>query len=164
MAEENKVSFSMSGVSKTYASANQPIIKNIYLSFFYGAKIGKGVRIKPRVQVTSPWLLRIGDWCWLGEALWIDNLDLVHIGDEVCLSQGSYLCTGNHDYRRQSFDLRLGKITIEAESWIAAKSILAPGITVGRGAIVSLGSVVLSDVTQNTIVRGNPAVVVGHRY
>ena len=40
MAEENKVIFSMSGVSKTYASANQPIIKNIYLSFFYGAKIG----------------------------------------------------------------------------------------------------------------------------
>ena len=40
MAEENKVIFSMSGISKTYASANQPIIKNIYLSFFYGAKIG----------------------------------------------------------------------------------------------------------------------------
>ena len=40
MAEENKVIFSMSGVSKTYASANQPIIKNIYLSLFYGAKIG----------------------------------------------------------------------------------------------------------------------------
>ena len=41
MAEENKVIFSMSGVSKTLCpSANQPIIKNIYLSFFYGAKIG----------------------------------------------------------------------------------------------------------------------------
>tara|TARA_X000000950_G_scaffold135138_2_gene168154 strand:+ start:9286 stop:10980 length:1695 start_codon:yes stop_codon:yes gene_type:complete len=40
MADDNKVIFSMSGVSKTYPSANQPVIKNIYLSFFYGAKIG----------------------------------------------------------------------------------------------------------------------------
>ena len=40
MADDKKVIFSMSGVSKTYPSANQPIIKNIYLSFFYGAKIG----------------------------------------------------------------------------------------------------------------------------
>ena len=40
MADDNKVIFSMSGLSKTYPSANQPVIKNIYLSFFYGAKIG----------------------------------------------------------------------------------------------------------------------------
>ena len=40
MADDKKVIFSMTGVSKTYASANQPVLKNIYLSFFYGAKIG----------------------------------------------------------------------------------------------------------------------------
>ncbi|MDX1829114.1 MAG: energy-dependent translational throttle protein EttA [Lutibacter sp.] len=40
MADDNKVIFSMSGVSKTYQSANKQVLKNIYLSFFYGAKIG----------------------------------------------------------------------------------------------------------------------------
>ena len=40
MSEEKKVIFSMNGVSKTFPSANQPVLKNIYLSFFYGAKIG----------------------------------------------------------------------------------------------------------------------------
>ena len=40
MADDKKVIFSMNGVSKTYPSANQPVLKNIYLSFFYGAKIG----------------------------------------------------------------------------------------------------------------------------
>ena len=40
MADDNKVIFSMSGVTKTYQSSNQPILKGIYLSFFYGAKIG----------------------------------------------------------------------------------------------------------------------------
>ncbi|MBT8323292.1 MAG: energy-dependent translational throttle protein EttA [Eudoraea sp.] len=40
MSEDKKVIFSMAGVSKTYKNANAPVIKNIYLSFFYGAKIG----------------------------------------------------------------------------------------------------------------------------
>ena len=40
MSEDNKVIFSMSGVSKTYQSTNKQVLKNIYLSFFYGAKIG----------------------------------------------------------------------------------------------------------------------------
>ena len=40
MSDDKKVIFSMSGVSKTYPAAQQPVLKNIYLSFFYGAKIG----------------------------------------------------------------------------------------------------------------------------
>ncbi|WP_103068100.1 energy-dependent translational throttle protein EttA [Aquimarina sediminis] len=40
MSDDKKVIFSMSGVSKTFKSANTPVLKNIYLSFFYGAKIG----------------------------------------------------------------------------------------------------------------------------
>jgi len=40
MSDDKKVIFSMSGVSKTYTGANKPILNNIYLSFFYGAKIG----------------------------------------------------------------------------------------------------------------------------
>ncbi|WP_282113360.1 energy-dependent translational throttle protein EttA [Maribacter stanieri] len=40
MSDDKKVIFSMSGVTKTYKNANTPVLKNIYLSFFYGAKIG----------------------------------------------------------------------------------------------------------------------------
>lgn len=40
MADDKKVIFSMSGVTKTYKNSNTPVLKNIYLSFFYGAKIG----------------------------------------------------------------------------------------------------------------------------
>ena len=134
-----------------------------WLLRLFGASIGFGGRIKPRVCITAPWNLSIGDHCWLGEELWIDNLATVVIGDHVCLSQGAYLCTGNHDYRSQQFDLRLGSITVHSEAWIAAKSVLAPGVTVGFGAIVSLGAVVLSDVPDRAIVRGNPAVVINQR-
>lgn len=129
----------------------------------FGARFGFGGRIKPRVFITAPWNLIVGDHCWLGEELWIDNLADVVIGDHVCLSQGTYLCTGNHDYRKPFFNLRLGSITVQSEAWVAAKSVLAPGVTVGRRAIVSLGSVVFEDVPPNSIVRGNPAKLVGHR-
>ena len=40
MSEDKKIIFSMNGVTKTFQSANTPVLKNIYLSFFYGAKIG----------------------------------------------------------------------------------------------------------------------------
>ena len=129
----------------------------------FGACLGCGGRVKPRVHITSPWMLRVGDHCWLGEDLWIDNLAPVMIGDQVCLSQGVYLCTGNHDYRSSTFDLRLGPITIDDQAWIAAKAVLAPGTQVGVGAVVVLGAVVSGVIPAGAIVRGNPAVVVGQR-
>ena len=129
----------------------------------FGAQVGQGGRIKPGVRITAPWNLSLGRHCWLGEDLWIDNLAPVQIGDHVCLSQGVYLCTGNHDYRRVTFDLRLGEITIESQAWIAAKAVLAPGTHVGAAAVVGLGAVANGLIPAGAIVRGNPAVVVGQR-
>jgi putative colanic acid biosynthesis acetyltransferase WcaF len=129
----------------------------------FGARVGAGGRIKPGLQVTFPWRLTIGDHCWLGEHLWIDNLAPVTLGDRVCLSQGAYLCTGNHDFRSPGFELRLGPISIGSDAWIAARAVLAPGCVIGTGAVVGLGAVASGSVPPGAIVRGNPAVVVGER-
>lgn len=120
----------------------------------FGARIGRGGRIKPRLRVKFPWRLSVGDDCWLGEAVWIDNLAPVRLGDRVCISQGAYLCTGNHDYTSPGFDLRLGPITIDDDAWIAAMAILAPGTRVGAGAVVGLGTVVGGVVPPGAIIRG----------
>ena len=88
---------------------------------------------------------------------------LVELRDRVCISQGVYFCTGNHDYRSPGFDLRAEKIFINSDVWIAACSVLAPGASIGTGAIVVLGSVVSGKVPPGVIVRGNPAVIVGKR-
>ena len=129
----------------------------------FGATIGQGVRIKPGVKVKFPWRLTVGNHTWLGENLWIDNLAPVTIGDHVCLSQGVYLCTGNHDWEKPTFDLRLGEIHIESGSWVAAKAILGPGVTVGEGAILSLGGVTTRSLDPWTIYSGNPAQAVKPR-
>ena len=129
----------------------------------FGARIGSGCRLKPGLRVKFPWRLQVGQACWLGEDAWLDNLAPVTLGDRVCLSQGAYLCTGNHDFRSPGFDLLLGPITIGSDAWLAARSVLAPGTQIGPGAVVALGAVVSGSVPAGAIVRGNPAVVVGQR-
>ena len=130
----------------------------------FGARIGGGCRIKPGLRVKFPWRLQVGEGCWLAEDAWLDNLALISLGDRVCISQGAYLCTGNHDFSSPDFDLRLAPITICSDSWIAAFTVLAPGTYVGPGAVVSLGAVVSGTVQERCIVRGNPALVVGQRH
>ena len=129
----------------------------------FGARIGNGCRLKPGLRVKFPWRLVVGHHCWLAEDAWIDNLAPVTLGDRVCLSQGAYLCTGNHDFRSPGFDLRLGPITIGSDAWIAARAVIAPGTQIGAGTVVALGAVVSGAVPAGAIVRGNPAVVVGQR-
>lgn len=123
----------------------------------FGAKIGKGVNIKPRVHVKFPWRLRIGDNCWIGERVWIDNLDQVTIGNNVCISQSVYLCTGSHDYKKESFDLVTKPIWIEDEVWICASARIAPGVTVRKGSLIGLGAVLTKTTKENGIYQGNPA-------
>jgi putative colanic acid biosynthesis acetyltransferase WcaF len=129
----------------------------------FGAQIGSSCRIKPGLRVKFPWRLQVGQACWLAEDAWIDNLAMVCLGDRVCLSQGTYVCTGNHDFRSLDFSLRLGPITIGSDAWIAARAVLAPGSRIGPGAVVALGAVVSGNVAPGVIVRGNPAIAVGDR-
>jgi len=129
----------------------------------FGAKIGKGVLIKPAVNIKYPWRLTIGDHTWIGENVWIDNLADVTIGANVCLSQGAFLLTGNHNYKKSSFDLMIGPITLEDGAWIGAKSTVCPGVTCLSHAVLAVNSVATSDLQPYTIYSGNPAKEVRKR-
>ena len=129
----------------------------------FGAKVGCDVVIKPGVRVKYPWRLRIGDRSWIGEDCWIDNIALVDIRSDVCVSQGAFLCTGNHDWSDPAFALTAQPIVLRAGSWVAAKAVVGPGVTLEEGAIVGLGSVVTSSVPASQVVGGNPAIAVSHR-
>lgn len=129
----------------------------------FGARIGNGVTIKPGVRVKYPWLLSVGNHTWIGEDAWIDNLAPVQLGSNVCISQGVYLCTGNHDWSDPHFGLLVKPIVIRDGAWIGAKSIVAPGVDVGQGAIASAGSVVKRNLEADTIYGGNPAVALRAR-
>ena len=131
-------------------------LEKIYFNNF-GARIGRGGKIKTNIKISEPWHLSIGDHCWIGENVWIDNLALVEIGNRVCISQGVYLCTGNHNYKEDLFNLILEKIVIEDDCWMAAKSIIAPDLASKRGSVLYLGSVVSGILQEDGIYKGNPA-------
>jgi putative colanic acid biosynthesis acetyltransferase WcaF len=123
----------------------------------FGAKIGQEVNIKPGVRVKFPWKLTIGNFVWIGENAWLDNIAPITIESHVCLSQDVYLCTGNHDWSDPAFKLIPAPIYIEQESWIAARAIVGSGVRVGRGAVLGLGSVAGRSLQPMTIYAGNPA-------
>ena len=135
----------------------------VYLLKMFGAKVGKGVFIKPSVNIKYPWFLEIGNYVWIGENVWIDNLTNIHIGNNVCVSQGAMLLTGNHNYKLQSFDLIVGKIILEEGVWIGAKSIVCPGITCASHSILSVGSIATKNMEPYCIYQGNPAVLIKKR-
>ncbi len=125
----------------------------------FGAKIGKGVYLKPAINIKYPWLLEIGDYSWVGEGAWIDNLVPVKIGANVCLSQDSLLLTGSHDYKKSAFDLITGEIILEDGVWIGAKSIVCAGVTCHSHSVLSVNSVATKDLEAFSIYQGNPAVL-----
>ena len=126
----------------------------------FGAKVGQGVLIKPNVNIKYPWLLQLGNHIWIGEGVWIDNLGLTIICDNVCLSQGCYLVTGNHNYKKAGFDLLINKIVLEEGVWIGAKAIVCPGVTCHSHSVLTLGSVATHNLEPYSINQGNPAMKV----
>jgi putative colanic acid biosynthesis acetyltransferase WcaF len=131
----------------------------------FGAKIGKRVVIKPHVRIKYPWRLEVGDHSWIGEEVWIDNLADVRIGENVCISQGSYLCTGSHDCHRATFDLIVAPIEIGDEVWMAARAMLLPGAVIAPGVVVAAGSLVTASLPRvpGVMVGGVPACILGPR-
>lgn len=145
------------------SSLPYPTALKISLLRSFGAKVGKNLIIKPNVNVKFPWLLEMGDNVWVGEGVWIDNLANVKIGNNVCLSQGAYLLTGNHDYKKVTFDLIIRPITIEDGAWVGSKAIVCPGVILHHHSVVTAGSVISQDARAWTIYSGNPASVVRER-
>ncbi len=129
----------------------------------FGAKVGRNVTIKPEVKITFPWKLTIGDHVWLGEECWLLNLDRIVVGNHVCISQRAFLCTGNHNHKRVTFDLITRPITLQDGAWIGAGGWIGPGVTVGSHAVLTAGSVAGKNLEANGIYQGNPAVRIKER-
>jgi putative colanic acid biosynthesis acetyltransferase WcaF len=130
----------------------------------FGAKIGEGVVIKPRVNIHMPWRLEVGSHSWIGEEVFILNFAPVRIGAHACVSQRAFLCTGNHDFRDPEFAFRSGPIEIGDGAWIGAAVFVAPGVDIGDEAVVSAGSVVCKHLPAAMICSGNPALPKGARW
>jgi putative colanic acid biosynthesis acetyltransferase WcaF len=129
----------------------------------FGAKVGKGLYLRPRVNIHFPWKLTLGDYCWIGDDCVILNLEPVVFEDHVALAHEVYLAAGSHNIRSRSLAYANKPITIRRGCWIATRAFIGPGVTIGENCVVGAGAIVLKSVPDNSIVGSNVAQVIGTR-
>lgn len=136
--------------------------RNFLLGCF-GARIGKGVKIRSSVKITYPWKLVIGDNSWVGDDCDLYTLGKITIGKNVAIAHRVYICTGTHNYKSLSFDILAEDVVIEDEVWIPNDVFIGPGVTIGFGSVVGTRSTVLHNLPGGMICYGNPAIPIKAR-
>lgn len=130
---------------------------------FFGAHIGRHVRIRASATITYPWNVTIGDYAWIGDGVVLYSLGKIDIGAHTVVSQRSYLCAASHDYTTVEFDIFASALRIGDQAWVAADVFVGPGVTIGGGTVVGARSSVFCDLPGGVIAFGQPARVIRSR-
>ncbi|RLP68677.1 putative colanic acid biosynthesis acetyltransferase [Mycetocola manganoxydans] len=123
----------------------------------FGATIGRGVNIRHGVRIHWPWKLTVGHNSWIGEQTWILNLEPVTIGDDVCISQDVFLCTGSHDRHSPTFEFDNAPIVVQDGAWVAARATILRGTVVGRDSVIGATALVRGNVAPGSVILGAAA-------
>lgn len=129
----------------------------------FGAKIGKKVVIRPSVTVTYPWKVVIGDYAWIGDDVVIYSLGSISVGANAVISQRSYICAGSHDYKKIEFPICGPSISIGDGAWLATDVYVAPGVSIGVGAVIGARSSVFKDMPDGMVCMGHPCMAIKKR-
>ncbi len=128
----------------------------VYLLRLFGAKIGRGVIIRPTARFTYPWKVQIGDYSWIGDDVVFYSLDVIKIGRQCVISQKCYLCTGNHDFQDSAFGLMTAPIEVGNGVWVAADCFVGAGVKIGANTVIGARSSVFRSMPAGLVCWGNP--------
>ena len=129
----------------------------------HGAKMGRNCHFYPASKVWAPWNLICADQVTAADHAEIYNPAPVTFGSHAILSQSAYICGATHDYDDPAFPLIAFKMNIGAYAWICARASVAPGVDVGEGAVLGLGSVASRKLEPWTVYAGVPATAIKSR-
>jgi putative colanic acid biosynthesis acetyltransferase WcaF len=129
----------------------------------FGAKLGPGCHFYPASKVWAPWNLTCADQVTAADGAEIYNPAPMRLGSHAILSQQAFLCGATHDYDDPAFPLLAYTTEIGAYAWVCARASVAPGVNVGEGAILGLGSVAARDLEPWSVYAGVPAVKIRAR-
>jgi acetyltransferase-like isoleucine patch superfamily enzyme len=128
-----------------------------WLLRMFGAKIGRGVAIRPTANIEVPWMLEMQDDATVGDHAILYSLGRITIGKRSIISQYAHLCAGTHDYADHTFKLIRSPVTIGDDVWIGADAFIGPGVTVGGLTVVGARSSTYKNLPPQRVCVGNPA-------
>ncbi len=181
MAKQNTNTDTMSGPSFSFKNRIMRLVWNVcYTVFFkyspkplhswrsfvlkcFGAKVGKGVHVYPKVTIWAPWNLELKDECGIASGATLYSQDKIVIGKRTVISQGAHLVAGSHDYSKLGFPLFTKPIVIGDFVWIAAEAFIHPGIIIGNGTVVGARSVVTKNMPEWMVCSGHPCKPIKER-
>lgn len=123
----------------------------------FGAKIEGRPFVHQRARIHAPWRVTLGAGACVGDRAALYSLDEIEVGAGAVIAQEAYLCTGTHDFERETLPLLTAPVKVEAGAFVGARAFVMPGVTVGAGAVVGACAVVTKDVAAGARVKGNPA-------
>ncbi len=127
-----------------------------WLLRLFGARVGIRTVIRPSVTVTYPWKVSIGDYVWIGDDAVLYSLGDITIESNAVVSQRSYLCAADHDHKAVDFTIRSNPVVIRQQAWVASDVFVAPGVTIGEGAVIGARSSVFKSMPAGMVCHGNP--------
>ena len=128
-----------------------------FLLRLFGAKLASGVHPYPSARIWAPWNLICDEAASIGEDAIIYNPKPLHIGSHAIVSQYAFVCGATHDYEDPAFPTISYEMWLGSYSWICARASVQPGVTVGEGAVLALGSVATRNLDPWTVYGGVPA-------
>lgn len=137
------------------------------LRYFLGG-LGHDTVLKPGLRLISPKKISIGSHCDFAQDVFITGGGGVRIGDWVGLGPDVKIWSVNHRFEDpdrpwllQGWERK--EVVIEDDVWVGAAAFVMPGVTIGKGAIISACAVVSKPIPPYAIVAGNPGRVIGWR-
>ena len=128
-----------------------------------GIKIGKGSTIHMGVRFYNSKNISIGTDSIIGEYSVLDGRDILKVGNHVAIASQVMIYNSKHDINDEHFSPINKPVYIEDYVFIGPRSIIMPGVTIGRGAVIAAGAVVTKNVPNFSIVAGVPANIIGKR-
>lgn len=138
-------------------------VRNLAYRKLLGMRIGKRTAFHWRAAFYKPEKIVIGDNSIIGNDAFLDGRSGLYIGNNVNIGGHVQIFTMEHDVHSSSFAATGAPVTIGDRAYVASRSTILPGVTVGEGAVVAAGAVVTKDVSPYSIVGGVPAKKIGER-
>lgn len=125
----------------------------------FGSSIGYGCRVASSAKIWMPKNLILHNYVAIAEDVDCYCVDIIEIGSYSTISQRSFLCTASHVIDRYDRPLVYKNIKIGEYAWVAAESFIGPGVKINNGGVALAKSLVIKNIDENTVVGGNPAIV-----